>query len=819
MNNSESNDNDDGYKFAQQFVDPPLESDHWPTSPLYSGPSPPRQESPPGTSLESLSSSQLTPSSSLAVNLKKGILLAEVEAIRNNETAKSSSLARALHIAIGEAIAPSSSQTAAAAAAIPSPTFTTLARIKKEEPLTPELLMDDANTTATQVAIAAPILALDDSIAEIPVANGSSALDLSDSTIEPQALGAPVSLRASPPPPPPQLPVHLHQTQELFEVPQVLPLPSLIAEYTPKLTPIDEIKWPPAKAGRFHIFALVLSIGPEEQITTKTGQGLEKRQLVVCDQSATSFKLELWRERCRWGDQIKIGDAILFTDVQVKEYRLKVTGNTSGWSKMSRLDGSVLSSYISDNGKLGSYLRIFMDKRQILALDLLDKDKGIARDPSFYLTQAVNSLPSQSALTSANFNAASNPPTYSPRAGRGPKGDELISLLSTASAGTLYGAKSNMPVSYGTGMALKSSALLVGPDFNRARPRLPVTVTGTSIRASVVYRMLTVPGDESQGWEIGAVMSNGRFLKIQTPGSASWINDTTPGKLLHFFGRFQDKSEIFQIEASSREPYSLSENAWGSSVKRIEPRHFTSIRSLREHKFMGDATLNGYILAVNFPELAVNSNNSEHDDTETVDNERNMFDFIQCYCTGCHSPAVSSPQNPAILFCSFCHLDPQKSHAPLEWMYPAFELSLGDRPQMDEGSEGERLQLRCQLEIGDQVFWSVPARRWMQNEKGFWRSRRRWERLIELMNNEFKDNDVSGGVDRAGEVNLEGLPTAKGGKDMGVDRTRERGDVAGVEQIRASEQESTELRMRQRLSVEVRVGINMVTKALKVEYL
>ncbi|KAF9364281.1 hypothetical protein BGX34_001988 [Mortierella sp. NVP85] len=438
-----------------------------------------------------------------------------------------------------------------------------------------------------------------------------------------------------------------------LQPPAEIPLPGLVLEYASKLTPIDQIKWPPAKPGRFHIFGLIMSIGLEEQIVSKAGQGSTKRLLSVCDQSATSFKLDLWRERCRWGDLVRPGDVVLITDVQTKEYRQKVTGNTSTWSRMSRLDGSVLASY-RGHPTLETFLRVFIDKRRVLALDLLDSGKGIVRAPSYYL-------------------------------------------------------------SLGDGVDAFRAAIL---EQERQDPQQRTD----SLWVSLLYTLV-------------------------------------------------------KIDATSKEPYPLSEDGWNATMKNIEARRFDSIRSLRQHKFMGNAILDAYILAVSFPDLV----SSEADQIEY-----DMLGFIQCYCTGCQSAAVSSPQNPSILFCPFCHLDPQRNHHPLEWMYPGFELSLGDKPRLAANLSSEALQLRCQYEIGDQVFVSVPARKWTQSEEGFQKSRMRWKRLVQLM------NSACGQLDRD-----------------------EEGDTGRKDSL------DVDLRYRipQKVRVEVRVGVNMMTKALKVDYL
>ncbi|KAF9187671.1 Shieldin complex subunit 2 [Haplosporangium sp. Z 767] len=531
----------------------------------------------------------------------------------------------------------------------------------------------------------------------------------------------------------------------------MIPLPTLILEYASKLTPMDAIKWHPVKEGRFHVLGLVIYLGPVERMMSKTGpqtgQVYGKLSMTVCDQSTTSFKIILWRDKCQWVDEIKAGDVVLITDLQIKEFRNRISGNTSSWSKMSNLDGSTLGSY-RGSPTIESYLRIFVEKRRILALDLLDADKSITSDPSFYLTQPVGSFLSQNG----------------PSLGRiGNRCD----FLSEQRALQFHNNNSESSSSSATAATVVSaSRMSTESSIGQSRTFVPMapSITGMSVRASVAYKMLMNPGDDDQGWEIGAVMSNGRHVKVQCGNASLWISTVSPGRLLNFFGKFE--GDIFQIGPSIREPILMPDNVWGNSVKRIEPRCFSSIKSMRQHKFMGDAFIEGYILAVNFPDL---SNNNDGDESD-------MFGFIQCYCTGCHSVAVSSPQNPSILFCPHCHLDPQRrAQSTLEWMYPSFELSVGDKARMSANVSSECLQVRCQFEVGDQVFLSVPARRWMQDEEGFWKCQRKWKRLVAMMNGQDEDEDVKG-VGRTGSC-------------------------------------------QQRLRIEARVGVNMVIKALNVAYL
>ncbi|KAF9114780.1 hypothetical protein BGX27_009901 [Mortierella sp. AM989] len=630
--------------------------------------------------------------------------------------------------------------------------------IKKEEPLTPMLVIPEELLEVTSRRKVEPI-------EEVWISRIPRHLQQQKQQRQRQQRPPP-----SPPPPP------LQQQQ------QKIPLPGLILEYASKLTPLDTIKWPPAKVGRFHILALVIFVGTEEQVVTKKRQTVMKREITVCDQSATSFKLNLWGDCCKWADsQFKVGDAVLITDVHTSEFRQKIAGSTSGWSRVARLDGTILGLY-QGHDTIESYMKIFIEKRRVLALNLLDKSKGIARDPSLYLTHNMWTIPGEVATggntvftTDDNLDGAGH---HDSTVGNGKdggsrpqkpvnglKGPGLMALLSTASS-MIHGTHSTKPSGNGD-FVPSSMSSTTSSESRMSTPSTSSTVTGASIRASVVYKALIVPGDESQGWEIGVVMQNGRSVTIHCDNTPSWISDTSPGRVLVFFGRFKERSDIFYIDASSREPSLLRESSWDDSLKNVKARKFQSIKSLREHKFMGDATLDAYILAISSPDFIL-------DDRD----ERAMYDFIQCYCTECQSIAVSSPQNPSIMFCRECHLDPQKRNQPLEWRYPAFEISLGDKPRMGANLTSESLQLRCHPEIGDQVFLSVPARRWMQDEEGFWESRKRWKRLVELMNKQGESID-SDDEERSGPS--DNIP--------------------------------------QKIRVEVMVGVNMMVKALKVDYL
>ena len=131
---------------------------------------------------------------------------------------------------------------------------------------------------------------------------------------------------------------------------------------------------------------------------------------------------------------------------------------------MSRLDGTLLLSYIG-HSIIESFLKTFDHQRRVLGIHLLDKESGIASEPSLYITQPLGSLREPLADTDVDARL---------EFGRGP--------------GTRP-RKSFTPI-------------------------LPPSITGTSIRGNVVYKMLLVP-ENHNGWEVGVIMADGRLVRIQ----------------------------------------------------------------------------------------------------------------------------------------------------------------------------------------------------------------------------------------------------------------------------------------------------------------
>jgi len=192
------------------------------------------------------------------------------------------------------------------------------------------------------------------------------------------------------------------------------------------------------------------------------------------------------------------------------------------------------------------------------------------------------------------------------------------------------------------------------------------------------------------------------------------------------------------------------------------------------------------ILAVRFPDLTSDYNVDD-------DNQDAMFSFIQCYCKGCSSPTVASPQNPSILFCPHCHLDPQRRQSStLEWCYPPFEVTLTDRTsRLGASLSVEMIQVRCQMELGNQIFSEVPADQWMTSgdEAQFWKCQDQWVQIMKHLNNVNSLSD---------EYHAEDDQTA--------------------ENKAQDQSEPFETRER-RVKVEVRVGLNFVAKGLSIHYI
>ncbi|KAF9897694.1 hypothetical protein BX616_005138, partial [Lobosporangium transversale] len=437
---------------------------------LYDEPSPSPYVSSPEPEVTTPTRSKPNTASSLSTivqdELKKQRLLAEVAAIRKPS--------------IPLSISEGSSGLEPASA----PIFEALAHTIKKEPLTPALL--STIPTLQQGSKAAPH--------QPP-----------QSPQEPHGSERIVSYPLLTPPPP-----KLQQIKK--PLPNIIPLPDIVLQFAPKLTPIEDIRWPPEKPGRFHILALVLFIGPENQVVIKEKQKVvAKCEITVCGLSAMPFKLNLWSSCCEWvqGQMFKVGDVVLVTDIRVKEFKQstarglteKVSGNTSWWSRMARLDGSLLPLY-RGNSTIESNLAIFIQKRRALAFDLLDKEKGIVKDSSIYVT-----LPLWSFTSQANEDQSLKE-----------KDRVTISLNGDSAMETRrskHGSKVTALVPIGSAAAVSAAQPNTKSVASTSRDVLPKHVTGVSIRVSVAYKLLMVAGDESQGWEIGSITPSGHFIRIQ----------------------------------------------------------------------------------------------------------------------------------------------------------------------------------------------------------------------------------------------------------------------------------------------------------------
>ncbi|KAG0334618.1 hypothetical protein BG000_008183 [Podila horticola] len=410
-----------------------------------------------------------------------------------------------------------------------------------------------------------------------------------------------------------------------------IPFPNMILEQFPKVVPINQHKSVLVKPGRIHIFALVINIGPLEK--TKSGYNNSKVSMTVCDTSVTSFKVTLWGKETHWVDLIKAGDVVLMTNLKLNEFQETINGNTTTDTNMARLDGSMLAQY-RGHSKIEEILKELIKIRQSNAFHLLDT--GIAREPSFFMTQAPDFF-----VRTPQNTSATTLTRYSRHASK------TIAIGSASSCATTT-SPTNAPI---------------------------------SINACVRYVLLVTPKDVSTGWEIGAVLADGQMIQMKTRNDVSWINDMAPDRVFKFFGYCPtDDGELICL-----------------------------------------AVVEARLLGVFFsdPELQPSGD---------------MRGFIQKYCLRCSSLAVTSSKEPSSFFCLKCDLDPAKrDSSQICWLYPRFELTLGDQPRVHHNLSKELIQARCHEVLGDQLFPSIPASQWMHSAESYTRSRSRWNRVFKLM--------------------------------------------------------------------------------------
>ncbi|KAG0277388.1 hypothetical protein BGZ95_006041 [Linnemannia exigua] len=349
-------------------------------------------------------------------------------------------------------------------------------------------------------------------------------------------------------------------------VPPTIRLDEQVISYASRLTPIKDLTANNPQR-RYHILGLIQLIAPAQEVLGFAGKPTSK--------------------------------AVMTVYIGAKEYRQKTTASTRSSSRIVRMDGTLLGQYRGDS-VVEDHLRELSRMRETLGHHLLDSGGGIARDPSFYLTLDASLLLQQDALEAAQL------PTRSDfDASVDDRKAQEVQVVDT---------RDQVKVKMEPEDDIKPIIKLEPMVKVKIEPGTENTVGGntgavsgptkwSTIRGIVVYHKLNVDGDESKGWEIGAVtMTTKKFFRVQTSSFTSWIDKAKPQRLIQFDGAWSKKEGMLRISDSAREPEVLKEKGPDLDRSSMKIMSFGSVREVIESRYMGVALVEGYIDVVTFPE-------------------------------------------------------------------------------------------------------------------------------------------------------------------------------------------------------------------------
>ena len=202
---------------------------------------------------------------------------------------------------------------------------------------------------------------------------------------------------------------------------------------------------------------------------------------------------------------------------------------------MFRIDGTALTKLRGDSvieGRLADLAKM----RETLGHHLLDNDKYIARDPSFYQTLNASLLWQQGALAGADLPTGSGSDLDAneaisddeeavesgdePAVKREPEDDMKIAVKIEPEDKMMSALKVDPETEMMKKVKIEPGVMdgtAVGDESTSENEVVSGPTRGDTLRGVVVYHMLNVNRDDSKGWEIGVVhLTKNQLVKVQT---------------------------------------------------------------------------------------------------------------------------------------------------------------------------------------------------------------------------------------------------------------------------------------------------------------
>ncbi|KAF9130648.1 hypothetical protein BGW39_002832 [Mortierella sp. 14UC] len=513
-----------------------------------------------------------------------------------------------------------------------------------------------------------------------------------------------------------------------------IPLDPHVVSFVQRLTPIKDLTTNNPQR-LYNIMGLIQLIAPvQDGVSGYGGKVTAKAGLTVCDKGSIHLNVTLWGDKCKWVELCNVGDVVLLSNIGLKEYRQKMTASTRSSSGIFRMDGTLLDQYRGST-VVEDHLRELSKMRETLGHGLMDTDRGYARDPSFYQTLNASFFLEQGVLQPAtpkgsDFDAAVDDNEVQEKRPMNLRDEVVVKIEHEDSTKPFIKVEPIVKVKIEPGTESSAGSKAVGK-----LQVVPCPTKWNTIRGIVVYHKLNVDGDESRGWEIGAVtMTTKKFFKIQTSTYTPWIEKAKPQRLIQFVGVWSKTEGMLRIGDSAREPDVLKEKGPDLDRSSMKILSFASVKKVIESRYMGVALVEGYIDGVTFP----------LDIMDQFWEDQSVFSIPHIVCSNCNIPMTPLEEDQSKFICVECQSD-SKRHATSQgkWCYYPFQFRLGDKPSFGSNQQSDVIRVSCKGDVGQQVFPGIPATEWSESMDKYMECRQQWITWMGVLNGQTTEGSKS----------------------------------------------------------------------------
>ncbi|OAQ24701.1 hypothetical protein K457DRAFT_35666 [Linnemannia elongata AG-77] len=524
-----------------------------------------------------------------------------------------------------------------------------------------------------------------------------------------------------------------------------IPLNPQVVSFASKLTPIKDLS-PNEPHRKYNVMGLVQLISPvQDGVRGFGGKPTSKAGLTISDKGSIHLNITLWGDKGKWVESCRVGDVVFLTDLTAKDYRSKTVASTRWASMMFRMDGTALTKLRGDS-VIEGHLADLAKMRETLGHHLLDNDQYIARDPSFYQTLNASLFWQQGALVGVDLptRSDSDPDANEvmaedeeavesgdePIVKMEPEDDVKITVKFEPEDEMASALKVDPETEVTTKVKIEPGVVdekMVGNESTSQSEVDFGPTRGDTLRGVVVYYMLNVDRDDSRGWEIGVVhMTKNRLVKVQTSSYTSWIDNLRPQRYMEFYGQWSQEDGVLSISESTREPVVIQEK--GPDVPTCA-QIFDSVKNVIDSRFMGIASVHGYIDGVTFPE----------DIMSQFWAKDSVFSIPLLVCSNCNMKMEPLQDDMKRFVCVNCQSDHEKRETSKpKPCYHDFQFWLKDQPTLGGAyhPQADTIRVSCKGDVCQQVFPTIPATEWFESIEKYQECRQTWIEWMQMLSGE-----------------------------------------------------------------------------------